>query len=144
MTQPISKHPGGRPTKYLPELLDKAYDYSINYSDYNDLVPTLAGLAHVIEVNKATIQEWISHKDKKEISVLCKSIMEQQERGLITNGLNGTYNHNITKLMLSKHGYTDQQGNQGVSVNISSDRALCGAVTVSAGDKDVTIEGEKE
>jgi hypothetical protein len=37
---------------------------------------------------------------------------------LTNNGLDGTYNAKITTLMLSKHGYTDNDNKQGVSVNV--------------------------
>jgi hypothetical protein len=34
-------------------------------------------------------------------------IAEKQERELLNNGLSGDFNYSITKMMLSKHGYSD-------------------------------------
>jgi hypothetical protein len=35
--------------------------------------------------------------------------MQKQEKGLLKGGIEGTYNSTITKLMLTKHNYSDKQ-----------------------------------
>ena len=37
--------PGGRPTKYTPELIEKAWDYYENYEHYGDMIPSVVGMA---------------------------------------------------------------------------------------------------
>ena len=142
MGHPLSKHPGGRPTKYNRAILEQTMDYLANHHEYDDPVPTVAGLSQVLNVTRETVIQWSNDDRKKEFSYIIKRLMAAQESGLVRGGLGNKLNPGIVKLMLSKHGYSDTQGNQGVSVNISIDRSCGGAVTVSQSDKSVTIEHE--
>jgi hypothetical protein len=69
-------------------------------------LPTVAGLALHLGINKDTVQEW--RKIHPEFSVLVGEVLAKQEQALISGGLNGTYNPTITKLILHKHGYVDK------------------------------------
>ena len=100
---------GGRPSKYSEELLEKARDYADNFEEYGDLIPTVAGLACELKVSRETIYDWASHEDKKEFSDIVCDIMSSQERKLVNGGIGNTFNAMITKLMLSKHGYSEKQ-----------------------------------
>lgn len=99
----------GRPTDYSTEILDKTKDYLANYEDYGDAIPSIAGLAVELKVSRDTIYEWRKHEDKKEFSDILQDILSSQERILISKGLKGEFNSNITKLALGKHGYTEKQ-----------------------------------
>lgn len=97
---------GGRPTKYSAEVLDKAEDYIRNYTSYGDLVPSNAGLACELGVHRDTVQHWANiHPEFSDMLIKLQSV---QERRLLSGGLAGDYNSNITKLMLAKHGYSDK------------------------------------
>lgn len=132
MAQAISKHPGGRPTKYNRAILDNSLAYINNYAQYGHKVPSIAGLAQVLDTDRETLHRWSNEKDKPEFSNIYRRLMRAQELALTNNGLDGTYNSNITKMMLSKHGYSDNDKNQGVTVN------------VVINDKPVTIEVQGE
>lgn len=100
--------PAGRPTDYTPELVEKAWAYvDGGWKDAGDKVPSVAGLACQIGVRRETCHVW-SHDEDKDFSNILKAIAEQQERELINNGLDGTFTAPITKMMLSKHGYSDR------------------------------------
>lgn len=97
---------GGRPTKYSDELLAKAEDYIVNYKDHEDLIPSAAGLACVLGIVKSTLYKW--GEEKPEFSDLLGRLQQKQEKVLLTGGLSGTMNSTITKLVLSKHDYSDK------------------------------------
>lgn len=100
---------GGRPTKYTPELMNEAWSYLENYKEEGDLVPTVVGLALDIGISEDTAYEWAKHEDKAEFSELLTRIKNTQQRGLVNGGLGGTLNPAITKMMMTKHGYSDKQ-----------------------------------
>lgn len=101
--------PGGRPTDYNKETIPKTLHYLENYKEYGDMIPSVAGLSIALGVNRDTIYEWSSQDSKKEFSDILKSLLSTQEKVLINNGLNNTFNSQITKLVLGKHGYSDKQ-----------------------------------
>ena len=96
----------GRPTKLTDELLAKAEDYVANYESYGDAVPTAVGLALEIGVHRSTCYEWA--KQDERFSDIFTRVEETQERVLVNGGLGGKYNPAITKMMLTKHGYSDK------------------------------------
>jgi hypothetical protein len=104
------KHPGGRPTKYTPELIEKAYDYLENWDQTIDKVPMRAGLAVHCGISRDTVYAWEKDKEKQEFSDIVKKIDAMQERELAARGLGKEFDSSITKLLLSKHGYTDKIG----------------------------------
>ena len=53
------------------------------------------------------------------------------------NGLNNTFNSNITKLLLGKHGYHDRQQQEGTQVQVIINR---GHVKLKSGDDTIAIE----
>ena len=64
--------------------------------------------------------------------------MSMQETKLLDNGLDGTFNSAITKLCLSKHGYTDNpQANQASGIQVTVNR---GSVVLKAGGQELAIE----
>jgi len=99
-----------RPTKYNEEILEKARDYIDNFypDGVTEILPTIAGLATRLGVRRNTIYDWMSHEDKEEFSNIAERIMTMQEQMLVTGGLTNKFSSVITKLMLTKHGYTDK------------------------------------
>ena len=101
---------GGRPTKCTPDLLEKTRDYIENYKDYGDLVPSVAGLSVEIGISRETAHKWKREAEiYPEFADMLIEMLSIQERKLLSGGLGGDMNSNITKLMLCKHGYSDKQ-----------------------------------
>ncbi len=98
-----------RPTDYNQELLDKAQDYVENYESYGDAVPTIAGLACELDMHRETLYAWSKDESKTEFSDIFKKVQQAQERKLVNGGLAGGFNPAVTKMMLTKHGYSDKQ-----------------------------------
>jgi len=125
MGQSLKKHPGGRPTKYNKAILTKTMEYMDTYQDNEQVVPTISGLAQYLNLARDTVNQWLNEEDKKEFSYMCKCLLTSQETKLVNGGLTSGLNSNVVKLMLSKHGYTDNDNKQGVSVNIIiNDKAI--------------------
>jgi len=99
----------GRPTKYTPELLEKAKEYLVNHADYGDVVPSHAGLAIEIGITRTTLYDWSHDEGKKLFSDILDECNQKQERMLLSGALGNTMNANIAKLMLGKHGYSEKQ-----------------------------------
>jgi len=98
---------GGRPTDYTPEIIKAAWDYAKGgWIAAGDRVPSVAGLACEINVSRETCHAW-AREEGNEFSDILKLISRKQERELLNNGLSGDFNYSITKMMLSKHGYSD-------------------------------------
>jgi hypothetical protein len=99
-----------RPSEYTPEKLDLARAYiDGGWSEQGDAVPQIAGLALAVGIHRDTVYQWAKDEDKKEFSDILTRVMHSQERCLVNDGLRGTFNPAITKMMLSKHGYSDKQ-----------------------------------
>lgn len=112
-----------RPTDYSKEILDKTKDYITNYREYGDTIPSVASLSNFLNIARSTIYDWASQEDKKEFSDILEKLLSEQEKSLLNNGLNGKFNSTITKLILTKHGYTDKSDltTGGEKINLSFD-----------------------
>lgn len=97
-----------RPTDYTPELLEKARDF-LHKEHKSAAFLSVAGLAQHLGIARSTVYDWANHEDKKEFSDILEKVLTAQELFLTANGLSGEYNSTITKLILTKHGYTDKQ-----------------------------------
>ena len=101
-------HPGGRPTKYNDEMAEKAEWYvSGGYEELGDVVPSIAGLACHLDIHKQTVNEWADKHPQ--FSTYVKKVAQVQEKVCVSGGMTGKYNSSITKLLLSKHGYSEKQ-----------------------------------
>lgn len=98
----------GRPSKYNEEIQELAEDYLLNYAQDGDLVPTLVGLALHLDVATNTIYNWANENNPEFLRVFTR-LEQMQHRKLVNGGLSGDYNPAITKMMMTKHGYSDKQ-----------------------------------
>lgn len=96
----------GRPSDYSQEKLDITLDYIKNYKEnYDDAIPTAAGLACALGVAKSTIYLWKGLH--QEFSDALDRIATEQERQTVNGGITGVFNSTISKLILHNHGYSD-------------------------------------
>ena len=137
-----AKRGRGRPSKYTPELIAKAWKYVHHYAETGDVVPSLAGLSQELNLNRETVHAWANDKNKREFSNIVRDIKSQQERALINGGLKSEYNPTIAKLMLSKHGYTENnannQGNSGITVQVNR-----GGVVLKSGGQTLEVSTDQ-
>jgi len=70
-------------------------------------LPTIEDLANYLGIHKDTIYDW--EKKYPEFSDVITRVRQEQASRLINNGLSGSYNPVITKLILNKHGYVEKQ-----------------------------------
>lgn len=103
-------NPVGRPTTSISEFEERcesARRYLMDgWKDVGDSIPSIAGLACYMGKNRDTIYQWI--KENTNFSDICKSILTLQENTLLNKGLEGTFNAQLTKLVLGKHGYSEK------------------------------------
>lgn len=103
---------GGRPTEYSKEMAEEAWGYLTMCNDTikdNRLtvnLPSIEGLAMHLEVSRSTVYLW--QKEHPEFSDILEVLLQKQAKALLNNGLSGSYNSTIAKLILTKHGYTDK------------------------------------
>lgn len=99
-----SKRPGGRPTLYSPDMPDRLRAY---IRECPDELPAIPGFAVFVGVCEKTIHNW---GDKNPGFLLAlNELHAAQHQKLLNNGLLGSYNSTIAKLILSSnHGYKER------------------------------------
>lgn len=98
----------GRPTKYNDEVQLLAEEYVDNFREHGDVVPTLAALALHLDVTINTLYNWAT-EDNPEFLHVFKRLELLQHKSLVNGGLAGGFNPAVTKMMMTKHGYSDKQ-----------------------------------
>lgn len=100
----------GRPSLYTPELIAKAQAYIDGgwKEEADDAIPSIAGLAVHLGISRETVRAWQHDDDKEQFSAMLGVMLAKQENVLLNGGLENTFNGTITKLVLSKHGYSDK------------------------------------
>lgn len=73
------------------------------------VVPSIEGFARYAGVAVSTVYLWKQDPDKVRFSEALDEILDKQKELLINNGLKGSFNSNIAKLMLVNHGIHDKQ-----------------------------------
>ena len=102
-----TKRPVGRPSELTPEVIELAWAYlKGGYKNQGNAVPSVAGLAFGLGKSRATMYEWAEQND--EFSDILECVATTQEMLLIDGGLSGDLNPTITKMMMTKHGYSDK------------------------------------
>ena len=97
----------GRPSKLTPELIAKAEEYIYDFRSNDDVVPSVAGLACYLDVARSSLYKY--RDENSEFSDILERVEQLQEKMLLSGGLMGDFNPTITKLMMTKHGYSDKQ-----------------------------------
>jgi hypothetical protein len=96
----------GRPPKWQ-DAIDPAWEYvDGQFVNEGDLIPSVAGLAVYVGCARETVHAWA--REHEEFSHILSKMLAKQEKLLAANGLSGEYNAAITKLLLSKHGYSEK------------------------------------
>lgn len=104
-----------RPVEYSQEYVENSKNYLESCIDRpadrdSDIkasvkIPTIEGLAVYLGINKDTVYDW--EKKYDEFSVVISRLRGEQADRLINNGLSGSYNSTIAKVLLTKHGYRE-------------------------------------
>ncbi len=117
--------PAGQPTLYNDNILNKVQEYIVGCEDeeiqqltglsmkgtelYKNVlkvkIPTIEGLAVYLGVHRDTLYAWES--THPEFSDILGKLRAIQADRLLNNGLAGTYNSTIAKVLLTKHGYRE-------------------------------------
>lgn len=100
--------PAGRPSKYTPEMIERSLDYLSEWDTEGDIIPSIEGLALYTGLHRSTIYDWYGEEDKKEFSDIVEKVLVKQSKILQQKGLQGEFNSTITKLLLTKHGFSDK------------------------------------
>ena len=104
-----------RPTKYTPELLDKANTY---LSTYSRLIPSHQDLCLSLDISESTLYDWAQKHD--EFSEILARVKLTQFTVAMDGGLGGELNANLVKLLMGKHGLSEKS----VVDQISSDGSM--------------------
>jgi len=81
----------------------------------NVKLPSKVGLSRFLGIGTSTLTRWCN--DFAELEAKVEEVIDGQHETLLNSGLGGQYNPTITKLLLGKHGYADQQ-NQNINANV--------------------------
>ena len=136
-TAALRKSTFGPPLKYSnDEILEKTEEYLETYETLGRKIPSIHGLAVFLGVDRTTIYQWVSDGNK-ELSNMLNYMKDLQAEKTLDNGLDGTFNPTICKLVLSKHGYHDNADKSGTSVNVTINR---GSVQVETGGQVIDVE----
>lgn len=104
----------GRPTLYTPELLEKAKTYLAALPE-DEVIHSIEGLSDYLNIARSTVYDWATKKNEDgtlvypEFSDILETVLQKQGKTLINKGLEGKFNSTISKLILTKHNYSDKQ-----------------------------------
>lgn len=102
--------PTGRPTKYNDDIKAKAEEYINKFAEHDHAIPSVVGLAVVLEVAEKTLYNW-GDKHPEFLQIL-ERLNSKQHFTLVNGGLKGELNPSITKLVMGKHGYHEKQDHE--------------------------------
>ena len=117
--QEVTKHAGGRPTKYLPNVFLKIEEYFKSCGRENTQLPTIEGLADYLDVTSETIRQW--SKEYPEFSLTIKKLADKQKEQLMNDGMYGGKEVNAAMaifLLKANHGLKDGDGTTNIQVNV--------------------------
>ncbi len=124
MTKEITKHAGGRPTKYIPDIIyPKITAYIESTGREQTELPTVEGLAIALDVRTETLYQW--SKKYPKLTDTIKKIAEKQKNQLMNDGMYGGKEINQAMaifLLKANHGLSDGPSTA-VQVNVFSDAA---------------------
>ncbi len=96
-----------RPTKYNKAILEKTNKYLKEWENQGDMIPSTEALSDYLSVSRKTLYNW--GDEYPEFLHMLDELQSLQAKVLINNGLSGAFNAAITKLVLTKHGFSDKR-----------------------------------
>lgn len=97
-----------RPTECTAEILEKCRDYVEGAYSESSLIPSIVGMCRYVGVARSTLFLWKKDNRNEQFSDYFEQCLENQEEKLLNGGLGGDFNPAITKMILTKHGYSDK------------------------------------
>ena len=98
----------GRPSNLDDKIIERARAYADGgFRNVPNKIPSIAGLAFFLGKSRECMYEWARQSDV--FSGILDEILRTQEMLLLDGGLGGDFNAVITKMILTKHGYSDKQ-----------------------------------
>lgn len=102
----------GRPSKYTPELIERAQQYLAEWREpkadtIEDVIPTREALASYLGISLSCLEKWSRDESKEDLLRVLRKLDSDQVSILINRGLKGDFNSNIAKLILSRRGYSE-------------------------------------
>ena len=97
-----------RPTDCTPDILEKCRDYVDGAYAESSLIPSIVGMCRYVGVARSTLFLWKKDNRNEQFSDYFEQCLENQEEKLLNGGLGGDFNPAITKMILTKHGYSDK------------------------------------
>jgi hypothetical protein len=116
----VTKHAGGRPTKYYPEIDVKIQEYIASTGREQTKLPTVEGLAIYLDITRETVYQWA--KLYPVFSDTLKKIEILQKEQLMNDSFYGGKEVNAGAgvfLLKANHGMKDNEGNVNVQVNVT-------------------------
>ncbi len=105
----ITKHAGGRPTKYIPDVIyPKITEYIESCGRKQTELPTVEGLAIHLDIVVDTVYQWVRKYPKFSESI--KKIVTKQKNQLMNDGMYGGKDINQAMaifLLKANHGLND-------------------------------------
>ena len=93
-----TKHPGGRPTKYTPKVIEELNQYLKEAIPQNMKIPTVEGIALKLGINKTTLYEWANKYPQ--FSNALEELKMKQKEALTEIGIFGGKEINATIVSL--------------------------------------------
>jgi hypothetical protein len=140
----ITKHAGGRPTKYNELTVTKADEYISTCGKEQMSLPTLEGLAIYLDVTSETIRQW--EKEHLEFSLTIKKITDLQKQQLMDDGMYGGKEVNSTMaifLLKVNHGMIETSRTELGGINGQPITIVAGKGFLPPNTKIDTIEPEQ-
>ena len=118
MSKKLQKHPGGRPTKYKPEVIIELNEYLQEAIPENMAIPTVEGIALKLGISKKTLYNW-AKKNPEFLHALGKLKMMQKE-ALVKTGIFGgkEINQAIVGLLLKVNHKMSDQAQTNIQINV--------------------------
>lgn len=102
----------GRPTDCTTEVVMKAMEYvsrTYPHEATKEVIPTIEGLSLHLGVARRTIYLWLEKDENVEFIHIYDQLMSKQGKETLNGGLNGDFNPVMSRLVMTKHDYSDKQ-----------------------------------
>jgi len=108
-----------KPAIYKENNIVKETEKYINKYKQLEIIPTIVGLALFLKINKDTVYEYA--KRYPEFKKSLTKVLELQERKLLSESLVNKYNSRIAILLLSRHGWKEENNNTNINISVGED-----------------------